>query len=154
MFLCAADPLRSIQCYLKQTHLKEVSLCFPSTLVPSSSLPLWTLSLSQCTQRVDLDAMFAPLDSVFIPDVLIWTQGSPEDSDPNYPFELLYFLLLWESSSNQFFTQLHSTPNTGAPCKAVVYSLGSLILFTWFSQMSRDAWFLRNKITRSYNLKT
>lgn len=84
-----------------------------------------------------------PLDLVFIPDVLIWIQVL-KDSDPDYHFELLYVFLLWEGSSNKFSHNSTLLPNTGAPCKAVGYSLGSFILFAWVSQMSGDDWFLRN----------
>lgn len=172
---CSQVRLPKPQTFLISQDLDYVFLCCWSTQKYSVLFEANTLKISRlifsfhpCAQLIStplnslsthsvimtLMLCLQPLDLVFIPDVLIWIQGSPKDSDPDYHFELLYVFLLWEGSSNQFFTQLHPTPKTGAPCKAVGYSLGSFILFAWVSQMSGDDWFLRNKIRRSYNLKT
>lgn len=151
MFFCAADPLKSIQCYLKHT-LKEVSLRFPPALVPSSSLPLWTLPLSVrsvswpwccvCTARLSVDSRCPDLNT-----------GAPKDSDPSRPFALLYFSC-WEKAALIRFSRSSIPPPTRGPLQSSWLVLWLLYLFTWFSQKSCDAWFLRDKIARSCNLKT
>ena len=55
MFFFAADPLKSVQCYLKQTHLSKQG-CFPP-LCPAHLYPS-ELSVNSVSDY-DLDAMSA-----------------------------------------------------------------------------------------------
>lgn len=134
MFFCAADPLKSIQCYLKQTHLKEVSLRFPSALVPSSSLPLWTLPLSVhsvswpwcyvCTARLSVDSWCPDLNT-----------GAPKDSDPNHPFALLYFSC-WEKAALIRFS--HSSIPPPPPLQSSWLVLW--LLYSVYLVLTKELW--------------
>lgn len=171
---CSQVKLPKPQIFLISQDLNYVFMCCSSTQKYSVLFEANTLKRSQlmfsfhpCAQLFSTPLNALSVHSMSWPwccvcttrlSVYSWcpdlNTGVPRGLWPKLSFWIAILSAAVRKQFNQFFTQLHSTPTTGAPCKAVVYSLGSLILFTWFSQMSRDAWLLRNKITRSYNLKT